>query len=54
MINEKNNILESVNFISEEDLLIQELDNRLSFAQPNVSWCPVKMPDTPPNCGRRG
>jgi hypothetical protein len=30
-MNKIENIVESVNFISEEDLLVQELDKRLSF-----------------------
>jgi hypothetical protein len=55
MNNEESNILESVDFISEEDLLVEELDRRLSFGtSPVINWCPARMPDTPPNCGRRG
>jgi len=33
------NIIESVNFISEEDLMVQELDKRLSFDMVPLSAC---------------
>jgi len=58
---EKQNIIESVNFISEEDLMVQELDKRLSFDMVALSvcvkacdeyWCKSLNPDT--SCGIRG
>lgn len=61
----RNYIIESVNFISEEDLLVQELDKRLSFdvlmaaveKGADLCDCLVKKfePDpTPTACGLRG
>lgn len=55
-----NNIVESLDVISEEELLVQELDKRLSFDMVSVDWCEcvikkLEGPKPPTSsCGVRG
>ncbi len=55
----RENIIESVEIISEEDLLVQELDKRLSFEGTIPYICPcvakaINVPTPSTSCGVRG